>query len=243
MRAIGIVLAAAVLAAATPAGARRTASQFTVVAQVSPGAVPNGGTATLTAHTRIGADCAIGILYDDGSAGPSLPGQHVGQSGIIRWSWAVHTSASGGDTAVACTSKGIAAVGQARFGVGGGSAASQPTQVPAPAVKGKVIITWSGQSANKSFSNHSPSFTVRGPFTVHEFVAAIDPTKVASADPPSVFNDVKYTFDPFPDLIAIDVGQRPVVAQMRVTDNQCQFGCTLFVSEANNVRWTLTVTQ
>lgn len=238
-----VVLFAAVLAvglAAAPASVQ--ASQFTVVAQVSPATVPNGGTATLTVHTRIGADCVVSVLYDDGSAAPGLPGQHVGQSGIIQWKWAAHTSASGGTAASACTSKGTTAIGQARFSAGAG-AASQPAQPGAPPVKGKVIITWSGASPHKSFSSYSHSFNVRGPFILHEFVAAIDRTKVASAGAPFVSNDVKYTMDNLPDLIAIDVGQPPVVDSMQVTDNQCQFGCTLFIGDANNVRWTLTVTQ
>lgn len=222
--------------------ARVQASQFTVVAQVSPASVPNGGTATLTVHTRIGADCVVSILYDDGGAAPGLPGQHVGQSGIVQWKWAVHPGASGGTAASACTSKNATAIGQARFSVGAGTA-SQPTQPAAPSVKGKVIITWTGASPHKSISSYSSTFNVRGPFTIHEFVAAIDSTKVASAGAPFVSNDVKYTMDSFSDLIAIDVGQPPVVASMRVTDNQCQFGCTLFIGDANNVRWTITVTQ
>jgi hypothetical protein len=103
-----------------------------------------------------------------------------------------------------------------------------------------LLVRYAGDSIKDTVGT-SPNFTVRGPFTLWAKVSSIDPTRVASASGISVFSKIKDTGDSVPTELGIDIGQKPIITSVRVTDLRCQFGCWISVDQPDNLRWDVRV--
>lgn len=121
------------------ADAARSASRFTVAVRVDPKSIFDNGIGFIFAHTRIGATCTAKVAYANRKTATirTPPGaQHVGQSGIVEWSFGVGSGRMQGTATVTCKSKGKEATGRATFTIRPlpASPTPEPTATPVPAI-------------------------------------------------------------------------------------------------------------